>query len=356
MSEHQNSIILSAIQALYARESRQAKDFFFAQPFADGSLKEFTWARAASDARRVAAYLRSLELEAGTRIALMSNNCAYWIIADLAIWLAGHVSVPIYPVLTGSSVRQILDHSSAQVMFAGKLDKWTEIQTGVDFSIKIITFPSESSVPADAGKEWNHILSEFGPIIDNPLPSLDDLAMIVYTSGTTGVPKGVMHSFRNLGIVGTAAGKMYPISKNDRKLFYLPLAHVAERAAVEVNQLYCGYPVYFSCSLDTFGDDLRRARPTLFFAVPRIWQKFQQQVLVRVPAKRPQLLLNLPLLSRHMRKKVLSGLGLDQMRIAISGAAPRSTTLIEWYGALRVELLEGYGMSENFAFSHATRS
>ena len=356
MIEQQTAEMLSTLEAFYARESEQANDLCFTQPFADGSLKEFTWAQVASDARRVAAYLRSLELEPGSRIALMSSNCAYWIMADLAIWLAGHVSVPIYPVLTGNSVKQILDHSGARAMFAGKLDNWADIQTGVQEHIQIITFPIESSVPTGAGKAWSDILTEFDPILDSPTPSLDDLATIIYTSGTTGMPKGVMHTFNNLAIVGTASGDMYSITKNDRKLSYLPLAHVAERAAVEVNQLYYGYQVFFSCSLDTFGEDLRRARPTMFFAVPRIWQKFQQQVLARVPARRLQLLLKLPLISKRMRKKVLSGLGLDNMRVAVSGAAPLSTTLIDWYGSLGIEILEGYGMSENFAFSHATRA
>lgn len=356
MNEYPDVAIITAIEALYARESQQADDLCFAQPFADGALKEYTWSQVAANARTVAAYLRSLELEPGSRIALMSGNCAYWIMADLAIWLAGHVSVPIYPVLTGSSVKQILDHSESQLMFAGKLESWDEIKTGVADSIQIVTFPIESSVPANAGKQWSAIFNEFEPISDNPKPLLDDLATIVYTSGTTGEPKGVMHSFRNLGTVGTAAGIIYAISKQDRKLSYLPLAHVAERASVEVNQLYYGYPVFFSCSLETFAEDLRRASPTLFFAVPRIYQKFQQQVFARMPAKRLQLLLKLPLIGKRIRKKILSGLGMDQMRIAISGAAPLSTTIIDWYASLGIEILEGYGMSENFAYSHTTRS
>ena len=348
--------MLSPLEAFYARELGQAHDLCFTQPLADGSLREFTWEQVAGETRRLTAYLRSLNLEPGSRIALMSSNCAYWIMADLAIWMAGHVSVPLYPVLTGSSVKQILDHSGAQVLFAGKLENWTDIKTGVSDNIQVVTFPIESSVPSDAGKDWNSIQNEFEPVLDNPRPSLDDLATIIYTSGTTGMPEGVMHTFNNLAIVGTASGEMYSITKHDRKLSYLPLAHVAERAAVEVNQLYYGYQVFFSNSLDTFADDLRRARPTMFFAVPRIWQKFQQQVLARVPASRLNLLLKLPLLSKRMQTKVLSGLGLDQMRVAVSGAAPLSTSLIDWYGSLGIEILEGYGMSENFAFSHATRS
>ncbi|MBN7797602.1 AMP-binding protein [Parahaliea mediterranea] len=356
MNEQQISRMRTALDAFYIREHEQANDTCFTQPFADGSIREYSWAQVADNARRVAAYLVSLDLEPGSRIALMSSNCAYWIMADLAIWLAGHISVPIYPVLTGNSVKQILDHSGAEAMFAGMLDDWDNIRSGVPEHIRIITFPMESSVPRDAGIGWDDILNAYDPISESPRPSLNDLATIIYTSGTTGMPKGVMHTFRNLAIVGTSSGEMYSISSKDRKLSYLPLAHVAERAAVEINQLYYGYQVFFSCSLDSFGDDLRRARPTMFFAVPRIWQKFQQQVLTRIPNQRLQLLLKLPLVSKRIRKKVLSGMGLDNLRVAVSGAAPLSTALIDWYATLGIEILEGYGMSENFAYSHATRA
>jgi len=356
MSDNNKPRTLSVLEAFYQREAEQATDICFIQPVSADEVVEYSWRETADQARRVAAFLRSLNLEAGSRIALMSTNCANWIMADLAIWMAGHISVPIYPVLTGGSVRQILDHSGAKVMFAGKLEKWPEIATGIDEDIQLISFPLASSVPDDIGRRWNDILMEFEPIADNPIPDLDELATIIYTSGTTGMPKGVMHSFKNLATVGTASGQMYGISTQDRKLSYLPLAHVGERASVEVNHIYYGYRVFFSYSLATFGEDLRRARPTLFFAVPRIWQKFQQQVNAKIPNKRLQRLLKLPFIGKRVRKKVLEGMGMDAMRIAISGAAPLSTSLINWYRSLGIEILEGYGMSENFAFSHATRS
>ncbi|WP_374973298.1 AMP-binding protein [Spongiibacter marinus] len=356
MSDNNKPRTLSVLEAFYQREAEQATDICFIQPVSADEVVEYSWRETADQARRVAAFLRSLNLEAGSRIALMSTNCANWIMADLAIWMAGHISVPIYPVLTGGSVRQILDHSGAKVMFAGKLEKWPEIATGIDEDIQLISFPLASSVPDDIGKRWNDILVEFEPIADNPIPDLDELATIIYTSGTTGMPKGVMHSFKNLATVGTASGQMYGISTQDRKLSYLPLAHVGERASVEVNHIYHGYRVFFSYSLATFGEDLRRARPTLFFAVPRIWQKFQQQVNAKIANKRLQRLLKLPFIGKRVRKKVLEGMGMDAMRIAISGAAPLSTSLINWYRSLGIEILEGYGMSENFAFSHATRS
>jgi long-subunit acyl-CoA synthetase (AMP-forming) len=117
------------------------------------------------------------------------------------------------------------------------------------------------------------------------------------------MPKGVMHSHRNLGAVASLAKLMYEIGEEDRMLSYLPLAHVAERAAVELGQLYSGFSVWFANNLTTFGDDLRRAQPTLFFAVPRIWTKFQQQVLAEIPAKKLNLMLKIPIVKRIIGKK-----------------------------------------------------
>lgn len=350
------SRLISVLDALYRREISHPNSPCFVQPTGNGDLIHFSWGEVAQQARRLAGYLRSLNLESESRISIMSGNCAYWIIADLAIWLAGHISVPIYPVLNGRSVRQILDHSESQVLFAGKLEDWEDIRTGVPSDVHIVTFPLNSSVPPQAGKCWEEIQSDYEPIHDSPRPDLEDLATIIYTSGTTGTPKGVMHSFKNLAIVGSASGDMYDISDKDRKLSYLPLAHVGERASVEINQIYYGYTVYFSWSLETFAEDLKRARPTLFFAVPRIWQKFQQQVHTKIPSRKLNLLLRLPIIKRYIVKKLLSGLGLDQTRVAISGSAPLSTQLINWYRNIGIELLEGYGMTENFAFSHASRA
>lgn len=346
---------LSPLEAFYRRESRHASEIAFVQPLPGGEVLELSWETAAQQVRRMASYLRSLDLEPGSRIALMSNNCAHWILADLAIWMAGHVSVPLYPVLSAASIRQILDHSDARVLFVGKLSGWEDMQAGVPGHIQRITFPLSPDSARSQGEDWDRVMARFEPMSESPVRPLDDLGTIIYTSGTTGMPKGVMHSFRTMATVGELTARLYDTGSGDRMLSYLPLAHVAERAAVEINQLYRGFRVYFSHSLDTFADDLRRARPTLFFAVPRIWTKLQQRVLGQVPEKKLERLLRTPILSGFVRRKLTRALGMDQLRIGISGAAPLSTSLMAWYRTLGIEILEGYAMSENFAYSHCTR-
>ncbi|MEH6584450.1 MAG: AMP-binding protein [Halioglobus sp.] len=346
--------LLSPLEAFYEREQQQATEVAFVQPYPDGTLREFTWREVGDQARSMAAYLKGLELEAGSRIALMSNNCAHWIMADIAIWMSGHISVPLYPILAPTTITQILDHSGAKVLFVGKLAGWDDMRAGVASDIHCITFPLSPENTRAENIDWDQIMTQNEPIADSPVRPLDDLGTIIYTSGTTGMPKGVMHSFRTMATVGTLTGDLYTTGSADRMLSYLPLAHVAERAAVEINQLYHGFRVYFSNSLDTFADDLRRARPTLFFAVPRIWTKLQQRVLEQVPEKKLQRLLSLPIISGFTRKKLTRALGMDSVRIGISGAAPLSTSLMAWYGRLGIEILEGYAMSENFAYSHCT--
>ena len=344
------------LQAFSATVSKRGKSVAMIQPLGGGRLREYNWLDIQNEALRMASYLRSLGLPAGTNVALMSKNCAEWIIADLAIWMAGHVSVPLYPTLTSTSVRQILDHCGAPVMFVGKLDVWEEARAGVPESMKCIAF---SLAPDDARTRfpgWSDIIEKHAPLADPADPAHEDLATIIYTSGTTGMPKGVMQSFHNFSVVGTKLIDVYQLDPSDRMISYLPLSHIAERAAVELAIIYVGHQVFFAESLDTFADDIKRASPTLFFAVPRIWTKFYQKVNDAMPPAKLRRLLKIPLLNRVIRKKILSAMGLQDCRIALSGAAALSPEVIEWFNRLGLEILEVYGMTENMAWSHTTRS
>jgi len=164
-----------------------------------------------------------------------------------------------------------------------------------------------------------------------------------------------MHSFRTMISVADGLQQLFPVSSSERMLSYLPLAHVAERAAVETQSLYYGFHLYFANSLDTFQEDLQRARPTLFFSVPRLWMKFYLGVNAKLPPKKQKILFSIPVLGSLVKKKVLRQLGLDHCRAALTGAAPLSAEIISWYRNLGLELLEVYGMSENLGYSHANR-
>ena len=164
-----------------------------------------------------------------------------------------------------------------------------------------------------------------------------------------------MLSFFNMAYAAEGVVDALNITTNERMLSYLPLSHVFERFVVEMGSFYRGFHLFFAESLDTFVTDLQRAKPTLFLAVPRIWTKFQSGIFKKLPPEKLEKLLKFPLVNRVIKKKVLKGLGLEHVKFAGSGSAPLSDDTMAWYRKLGLELLEGYGMSENFAYSHMTK-
>lgn len=325
---------------------------FLTQPVGGGRVEDFSFARVLDEARRVAAYLRSLDLPPGSHVAIASKNCAWFFVADLAIWMAGHVSVALYPTLDAPTARYILEHAEAKLLFVGKLDGWDELAKGVPDGLPCVALPlaPETRLP-----RWKTVLEQFAPIPDLPRRRPDEWAAIFYTSGTTGRPKGVVHTFETMSIPTHGLIALLDVRATDRYLSYLPLAHVMERWLGECIPLVTGTHVFFAESVETFVDDLKRARPTLFVSVPRLWLKFQQGVHAKLPPAKLHRFLRIPVLSGIVRRKVLENLGLDQVRVAGCGSAPLPDALRAWYAALGLELLDGYGMTENFSWSHLTR-
>jgi long-chain acyl-CoA synthetase len=340
-----------ALQRLYHWEQAAPDRAIFTQPLGGGRVRTFTWAQAIDESRRIAAHLVGIGVKPGDRVALISKNTAWWMIADWAIWIAGGVSVPLYPTLAADTIRQILSHSETRLLFIGKLDGWDTMQRGVPDGLPCIRMPL--APPADA-PAWDDIVARTAPIAGSPLRDGDALATIMYTSGTTGAPKGVMHSFATFAWSIDAGMKRVTLDDDTRMLSYLPLAHVAERTLVEHGLLATAMHVYFAESLETFAQDLQRAQPTAFFSVPRLWVKFQQGVSAKLPPAKLKRLLKIPFVGALVRRKVLGALGLDQCKFAAGGAAPMPRELLQWYADLGLPIVEVYGMTENCGVSHAT--
>ena len=342
------------LQRLYFWERSAPQRVAFTQPVGGGRTVDYTWGQVLDQARRMAAHLQSLGFAPGARIALLAKNTAHWMISDYAIWLAGHVSVPLYPTLAAGTVRQILEHSGASLLFVGKLDGWEGMKPGIPEGLPCIAHPL---APDDARRSypaWDDIVTRTAPLAGEPVRPGEELSTIMYTSGTTGAPKGVMHSFANFMAAVQAGLARVPQNADSRMLSYLPLSHVVERALVEHAQLATGMQVYFAESLDTFTADLQRARPTVFFSVPRLWVKFQQGVLHKMPAAKLERLLKIPIVRGIVKRKVLGALGLDHCVFAAGGAAPMPLELLQWYARLGLHVAEGYGMTENIGASHIT--
>jgi long-chain acyl-CoA synthetase len=341
-----------ALQRLYHWERSTPDRVAMTQPLGGGAVRDHTWRDAVEQARRMAAHLGTLGLPAGSRIAILAKNTAHWLMADWAIWMAGFVSVPLYPTLAAGTIRQILMHSEARLLFVGKLDGWDAMKPGVPADLPCVTLPL---APKTDHPTWDSITARTGPLQGQPVRAGDELATIMYTSGTTGAPKGVMHSFATFAwSVAAGLRRVADINSDTRMLSYLPLSHVAERTLVEHGQLATGMHVFFAESLETFAADLQRARPTVFFSVPRLWVKFQQGVSAKMPPAKLNRLLSIPILGGLVRKKVLTALGLQACTYAAGGAAPMPPELLRWYARLGLNLVEVYGMTENCGVSHAT--
>lgn len=337
------------LECVYDHETLRGDRVWFTQPTGGGAVRDYTFKEAIDRARRMATHLKSLDFEPGSKIGIISKNCAHFIICELSIWMAGHTTVALYPTVNAETASYVLDHSDCKLLFIGKLDTWSEIEPGVPADLPRITLPLS---PKTAGDSFDDIVAKTDPIEGKPSRDGEDLALLIYTSGSTGQPKGVMHGFKEMTQATHGVIRGLEITEHDRALSYLPLAHVFERAYIECTSIVSGMHLFFAESLTTFVADLQRASPTLFISVPRLWLKFQLGVFKKMPPKKLKRLLKIPILNNIVRKKVLTGLGLQNVRVAGSGSAPIPGDLIAWYRNLGLNLLEGYAMSEDFAYSH----
>jgi long-chain acyl-CoA synthetase len=333
------------LEYFYHWESTKPDEVYMRQPFGD-TFRDFTWKEAGQQMRKIAGYLKDQNLPPKSNIGLVSKNCAEWIITDLAILHAGHVSVPFYPTLINDQIEQVVSHSECKYLFVGKLDNWTGMKGGIPADVQCISFPTYNADPDHL--QWNDLLEKHQPITENYQPKLDGLMTIIYTSGTTGNPKGVMLNFKAFAEGVNTSSHVAKLEVGPNIFFsYLPLCHIAERCIVESAGIATGGVTYFADTLDTFAKNLQNASPTHFLAVPRIWTKFQQTILNKMPQKRLDLLLKIPILNVIIKKKMKAALGLTDAICVLTGAAPMPASLIQWFRRIDIYIQEAYGMTEN---------
>ncbi|MEO1732668.1 MAG: AMP-binding protein [Pseudomonadota bacterium] len=306
-------------------------------------IHEKTWAQVHDEVLRLAAAFRSLGLQKGDVVAILGKNTAEWFITDFAIAAAGLIPAPIYFTAGADTIRFVMEHSEAKAIVLGKLDDTGPANAGIPKGVIKIAQPYDT-LPCDY--QMTDLIAQNPPLAEVHQPSMDDTFSLIYTSGTTGNPKGIVVTFRNIGYSSTTAVQDLNYTPEDRLISYLPLAHITERAMVQHVGLYHGCTVSFTESLDTFAEDLRNARPTIFISVPRLWMKFQSGVLGKMPQKKLDLYLKIPLLGGIVRKKIKEQLGLQDARLCGSGAAPISPAVLHWFAKLGINITEGFGMSE----------
>ena len=378
------ALLLQRAQATPHRVAMRKKDL--------GIWKQYTWADYAERAAAVGLGLRSLGAEPGDRVAVHSLNRPAWALADMAVQGIGAVAVGVYPTSPAAELEYLLGHSGSKVLIAEdeeQLDKALEVRAELEALEKIVVIDPRGVDLSDPDlmtfAELEALGRARGDLADYTLlvAEVDPAkpALIVYTSGTTGPPKGAMLSHDNLLAAARNGGRVFSLSPDDEVLSYLPLCHVAERLISVIDAVAHGYVVNFGDGVEDLAADLRAVQPTFFLGVPRVWEKLLATVTIRMqdagflkranyrfwmsrgarvarkrwrrklgPVAIVEYALGWLLLYRSLRKKI----GMSRMRYALSGAAPIAPQVLEYFWALGVPVLEGYGMTENSAQATVT--
>lgn len=320
---------------------------FLTQPDA-GDIKTWTFAEALEDAARLAAGLRASGLAEGDRVALLSKNCAEWVIADCAIAMAGLISVPIYPTAGKDTIAYVLEHSGAKAFIVGRLDNPAIVEGTIPTDTLTISMRYPS---LELTLDWQALIDGNEPLADPHDPAPDDTMTILYTSGSTGRPKGVVLTYASYHYACMACVEVYPVTPDDRYLSYLPLAHITERAASVGPAIFAGAPLWFVDRLETFVEDLKRARVTGFISVPRLWVQFQLGVHRKMPPEKLSRLLSIPILRSIVAKRIREQLGFADCKSFGTGSAPISPDTLRWYERIGIDISEGWGLSETCGLS-----
>ena len=354
-----------------------------------GIWQPTSWREWLQISRDIAYGLHAIGFRPGDVASIIANAVPEWVYADMGILCAGGVSSGIYPTDSSSQVEYLINDSSTRVIFAEdeeQLDKILSCRSRCPTLQKIVVFDMEGlsgfidpmvlSLAEFMALGRNHEQGNEA-LWDEMIGSrnANDLAILVYTSGTTGPPKGAMHSNRSVTHQMRHANDLFPSTDIEERLVFLPLCHVAERVGGYYISLALGSVMNFAESPETVPDNLREVQPTAFLAVPRVWEKFYSGITIalkdatsfqkwmyrnalaignrvteyKLQGDTPPLLLRLAnsaayyLVFRNIRRM----LGLDRCRLAFTGAAPIAPDLIRWYLALGIDMREVYGQTEN---------
>ncbi|MFZ3502486.1 AMP-binding protein [Vibrio harveyi] len=312
---------------------------------------EFTYAEVADKALKLVTALRNLGVQPGEKVALVSKNCAEWFICDLAMMLGDYVSVPIFPTAGADTIEYCVTHSESKALIGGKLDDPAATQQVIDSMPDLISIALPYDTAPKCQYQFTEIIADVEPSAERPQHHDDKLMSLVYTSGTSGLPKGAMLTYGAFSWSVQQLINHIGIQENDRLFSYLPLAHITERVYIFGSSIMGGVTTAFPESLDTFIEDVKMHRPTLFISVPRLWTLFQQRIQDKLPQKKLNILLKIPFVNSLIKKKLADGLGLDQARVLGCGSAPVSPALLEWYRSVGLNITEAWGMTESFAYS-----
>lgn len=357
-----------------AAQKQGAVAFLYCRPGEDRWIT-MSWNRYREEVSLLAGWLQKQGAQKGEKIAILSSNRPEWMISDLAIMSIGGVTIPIYPNSSQGDIQYVLEHSEASWLIVDKIERLRSLDVeGLEGVIILNPFESENLNLYS----YATATREGGPRIKAPAKvSSKDLATIVYTSGTTGKPKGVMHTHGTISAVMASSYEVIesPEGLTDRYFSFLPLSHVAERVLVEMGSISTGSEVAFARSVETLGEDLPICQPTILLCVPRLWEKMQEGIVGKVNKAAPLAKLVFKaagfmgrsrvegtridaehqagifpaLADALVGKKLRERLGLGRTRFFITGSAPTRPDLQKFFAGFGMPIREVYGLTENLS-------
>lgn len=317
----------------------------------NGGWDEYTWSQVMLQARKVAAFLLKFGLKRGSHVAIISKNCAQWFITDFGIHLAGMVNVPLFPNQSEKSIQYVLDHADIELVFIGKLDDHELMRSFIPEKYPTISFGYHLDL--NVNHTWND-MQDIAPLMETSEPAAEDLYTIIYSSGTTGVPKGAMYTNNTIAnyltVLPLDLGRIRDL-QHYKLVSYLPLAHVYERSAIQLASVMIDCDVSFIENLSHFSRNLQTIQPHFFTAVPRIWGVFQKRIEEKISPNLLKILLCIPLISFLIKKIIKKELGLAQCTNFFSGASPLPLATMKFFNKLGIKIQEGYGQTENLAYA-----
>ena len=330
--------------------AEERPDDIFLRQIINRQFTDFTYAEVVDKALRLVSALRAQGLMPGDKVGLISKNCAEWYICDLAMMLGSYISVPVFPTAGADTIEHCLTHSEAKLVFIGKLDDNRAINAVCQNLEELITVSFPYPNTPECHHSFNALIDSHAPSEERPSHQDEDVMSLVYTSGTSGLPKGAILSYGGFAFSAQNLIEHIGIVDNERLFSYLPLAHITERVYILGTSMMAGVQVAFPESLDTFIEDVKMHRPTLFISVPRLWTVFQQRILEKLPQAKLNILLKIPFVSGLIKRKLADGLGLNEARVLGCGSAPVSPALLRWYESIGLNITEAWGMTENYAY------
>ncbi len=333
---------LDTLPAFVNHWAEESPDQVWLRDLNEEGSTDYTWKDASQRINAVAAILEE-RFGQNANIAILSENCAHWCLADLAVITSGNVTVSMFTTLPGSTAKYILDFTETKAIFVGQTSNWDAVSKVLPDGVTVITLPgTEIDQPHE---KWEELLSAGSGRAPNYRCKPDDLISLVFTSGTTGVPKGVMQTHDSNIIPIRRADDIFGVDGIPRYFSYLPLSHIAERQIVEFSSIVrCG-EVSFNQSPATLVTDMQRTKPHIFFGAPRVWEQFQQGIIAKFGG-REALDAAMAKDKEGIGKMIVDSLGLSDVVYCLTAAAPTPPALIQWYEEAGLKLMEGFGQTE----------